>query len=155
MEACESGECLVCRKHRDQVTVAGGAIYEDEILFVSHAQLWGEEPKRYLGYVFIEPRRHVAELADLSEAEAEAMGLLAARLARALMHTEGAEHIYAFVIGDGVPHVHMHLVGRYPGAPREFWGIRVDEWPEAPHGSEREIAEVASRVRCFLQERYG
>jgi hypothetical protein len=36
-------ECLVCRKHRGQITLAGGAIYEDELIFVSHAQLWGDE----------------------------------------------------------------------------------------------------------------
>lgn len=155
MEADETRECLVCRKHRGHVAVVGGAIYEDEIIYASHAQLWGDEPERYLGYLFIEPRRHVAELADLSEAEAQAIGLLATRLAKALMHTEGAEHVYAFVIGDGVPHVHMHLIGRYPGAPRRYWGPRVDEWPDAPHGSEREIEEVAARVRRFLQERYG
>jgi diadenosine tetraphosphate (Ap4A) HIT family hydrolase len=135
--------------------VAGGAIYEDDVIFVSHAQLLGVKSECYLGYLFIEPKRHVPELADLSEAEAQAIGLFATRLAQALMHTEGAEHIYAFVIGDGVPHVHMHVIGRYPGAPRQYWGPRVDEWPDAPHGAEREIEAVAARVRRFLQERHG
>ena len=78
------------------------------------------------------------------------IGLFAARLARALMHTQGVEHVYAFVIGDGIPHVHVHVIGRYPGAPREYWGLRVDEWPDAPHGGEREIDDVAARVRRFL-----
>ena len=66
----------------------------------------------------------------------------------------GAEHVYAFVIGDGVPHVHVHLIGRYPGAPREYWGPRVDEWPDAPHGGEQEIAQVAARVRRYLQAHF-
>jgi len=68
METIEPGECIVCRKHRGQVAVAGGPIYEDEFIFVSHAQLWGDETAHYLGHLFIEPKRHVAELADLSEA---------------------------------------------------------------------------------------
>lgn len=154
MGTIEPEECIICHKHRGQVALAGGAIYEDELIFVSHAQLWSGEKEHYLGHLFIEPKRHVAELADLSEAEAQAIGLFTTRLARALQ-AEGTEHVYAFVIGDGVPHVHVHVIGRYPGAPRQYWGPKVDEWPDAPRGAEREIEEVASRVRRFLQMQFG
>jgi diadenosine tetraphosphate (Ap4A) HIT family hydrolase len=54
-----------------------------------------------------------------------------------------------------MPHVHVHVIGRYPGAPREYWGTRVDEWPEAPQGGAAEIEEVADRIRAFLHEQYG
>jgi diadenosine tetraphosphate (Ap4A) HIT family hydrolase len=91
--------------------MVGGAINEDETIFVSHAQLWEDEVECYLGDLFIEPKRHVAELVDLTETEAQMIGLYTSRLARALMTTEGVEHIYAFVIGDGVPHLHVHLIG--------------------------------------------
>ena len=148
-------ECLVCRKHRAEIAVAGGAIYEDDLIYISHAQLWGGERDHYLGHLFVEPKRHVPELADLTAEEARAIGLYTSRVARALMHTEGVEHVYSFVIGDGVPHVHVHVIGRYPGAPREFWGPKVDEWPEAPRGDETEIEHVTGRVRAFLHEHYG
>ena len=150
MNTLPPAECLVCRKHRGEITLPGGAIYEDELVFISHAQLWGEEKDHYLGHIFIEPKRHVPELADLNETEAQAIGLHTSRVARALMRTEGVEHVYAFVIGDGVPHVHVHVIGRYPGAPREYWGPRVNDWPEAPRGGEAEIAQVAARVREAL-----
>jgi diadenosine tetraphosphate (Ap4A) HIT family hydrolase len=155
MGQAEAEDCIICRKHCGQVALAGGPIHEDELIFVSHAQLWGDEDEHYLGHLFIEPRRHVAELADLSEAEAQAIGLFTTRLARALMETEGVEHVYSFVIGDGVPHVHVHVIGRYPGAPREYWGPSVDEWPDAPHGAEDEIAEAADRIRRFVRELPG
>jgi len=148
-------ECLVCRKHRGEVAVLGGAIYEDDLIYVSHAQLWGNETSHYLGHVFVEPKRHVAELADLTAEEAQAIGLYTSKLARALMQTEGVEHVYSFVIGDGVPHVHVHVIGRYPGAPREYWGPKVDEWPEAPKGKEAEIVQVSTRLRAFLREHQG
>lgn len=151
----ESSECVVCRKQQGDIPVAGGVVYEDDLLYVSHAQLWGGEADHYLGHMFVEPKRHVPELADLTEAEAQALGLYTSRVARALMCTEGVEHVYSFVIGDGVPHVHIHVIGRYPGAPRKYWGPQVDEWPEAPRGGQAEIAEVTARVRAFLQERYG
>jgi histidine triad (HIT) family protein len=155
METISTEVCIICRKHGGQVAVAGGPIYEDELIFVSHAQIWGDETEQYLGHLFIEPKRHIAELADLSEAEAQTIGLFTTRLARALMDTEGAEHIYAFVIGDGVPHVHVHVIGRFPGAPRQYWGPHVDEWPDAPHGAQHDIEQVAARVRRFLQAHFG
>jgi diadenosine tetraphosphate (Ap4A) HIT family hydrolase len=130
--------------------VAGGVIYENDLVYVSHAQLWGSEPEHYLGHLFVEPKRHAPGLADLTEAEAQAIGLWSSRVARALVAAQGVEHVYAFVLGDHVPHLHVHLIGRYPGAPREYWGPRVDEWPGAPRGAAPEIAIVAARVRDRL-----
>ena len=155
MDIIKPDDCLVCRKHRGELAIPGGPIYEDELIFVSHAQLWGEKTDKYLGHLFVEPKRHVAELGDLTEEEAQALGLHVSRVSRALVHTLGVKHVYAFVIGDGVPHVHVHVIGRYPGAPREYWGPRVDDWPEAPRGSEKEIEQVAERIRTFLQNEYG
>ena len=37
MEAAISDACVVCRKHRGQMALAGGPIYEDDLIFVSHA----------------------------------------------------------------------------------------------------------------------
>ncbi len=150
-----TSECLVCRKHRGDIAVPGGIIYEDDLIFVSHAQLLGGEKDHYLGHVFVETKRHVPELADLTAQEAQAVGLYVSRVAKALLQTEGMEHVYSFFIGDGTPHVHVHVIGRYPGAPREYWGPKVDDWPGAPRGSEAEIAQVAARLRTYLKEQHG
>ena len=147
-------DCLVCRKHRGEVAVPSGIIFEDDLISISHAQLFGEEKDHYLGHVFVESKRHVPELADLTEQEAQAIGLYISRVAQALLQTEGMEHVYSFFIGDGVPHVHIHVIGRRPGAPREYWGPKVDEWPDAPRGGKAEIAQVADRLRAYLREHY-
>jgi diadenosine tetraphosphate (Ap4A) HIT family hydrolase len=80
----------------------------------------------------IEPKRHVAGLGELTDGEAAALGVLVNNLGRALKDSEGAEHVYSFVLGDEVPHLHIHLVPRYSGAPREYWGVRASQWPDAP-----------------------
>ena len=149
-----TNDCLVCRKHRGEVAVPGGFIYEDNLVSISHAQLFGAEKDHYLGHVFVESKRHVPELADLTAEEAQTIGLWISRVAKALLQTEGMEHVYSFFIADGVPHVHVHVIGRRPGAPREYWGPRVDDWPDAPRGGEVEIAQVADRVRVYLREHY-
>jgi diadenosine tetraphosphate (Ap4A) HIT family hydrolase len=155
MSESRPGDCFVCRKQRGEIPVPGGAIYENELISISHAGLSGGEQAHYLGHLFVEPKRHVAGLADLTAAEAQAIGLFTSRLARALMAVAGVEHVYSFVIGDGVPHVHVHVIGRYPSAPRDYWGTRVDEWPEAPKGNAAEIERLAGGMRAFLGEHYG
>jgi histidine triad (HIT) family protein len=145
-------DCFVCRKHQGLEHVPGGVVFENELIYISHAQLWGEEEDHYLGHLFVEPKSHVPKLSGLSDEEAQAIGLFVSRVAKALEQTLGVEHVYAFVIGDHVPHVHIHVLGRYPGAPREYWGPKVDEWPEAPRGNEEQIAEVANRIRDFMTQ---
>ena len=144
-------DCLVCAKHRGETLLAGGIIFENDLLSISHAQLFGDEKDHYLGHLFIESKRHVAEYADLTDEEARQIGLWVKRLSQALLATLDMDHVYAFMIVDGVPHVHLHIIGRYRGAPREYWGPRVDDWPEAPRGGAEEIAEVAESIRTWLQ----
>jgi diadenosine tetraphosphate (Ap4A) HIT family hydrolase len=143
------GDCFVCRKHQGKEAMPGGPIYEDDLIYASHKAM-PPGGHAYLGWCFVEPRRHAPGLADLTDAEAQAIGLLAARLSRALKAELEAEHVYAFVIGDNVSHLHVHLIARHPGAPREYWGVRVDEWPDAPTGDEEEIAGLVARLRARL-----
>jgi len=147
--------CPVCRKHRGELPAWGGFVYADELIVILHAQPYGQETDHYLGHLFIETRRHVADLADLSEAEAQAIGLYTQRLARALMSCLNIEHVYSFTIVDGAPHMHVHIIGRYQDAPREYWGTKVDEWPGAPRGKEAEMTQICSQLRAFLIEKYG
>jgi diadenosine tetraphosphate (Ap4A) HIT family hydrolase len=67
------------------IPIPGGAIYEDELLYAGHGG------PGYLGYLFVEPKRHVPGWADLTDKEAQALGLLVARLSRALKQSEGPE----------------------------------------------------------------
>jgi histidine triad (HIT) family protein len=154
MTRSAAAECFVCRKHREQgPLLPGGPVGEDELVVVSH--LAPSAPGRrgglaYLGHLFVEPRRHAPGLADLTDAEARAVGSWCARASRALRAVAGAEHVYAAVIGDNVPHLHVHLLPRYPGTPREYWWDRVDEWPDARRGTEPEIIDLVARMRGYL-----
>jgi len=148
-------DCFVCRKHRARgPLLPGGPVAEDDLVLVSHLAVpdagGREGSAAYLGHLFVEPLRHAAGLADLADVEAERMGRWAARASRALRDVAGAEHVYAAVVGDGVPHLHLHLLPRYPGTPREYWWTRVDEWPMAPRGGAAEIAALVARLREYL-----
>jgi histidine triad (HIT) family protein len=60
--------------------------------------------------------------------------------------------VYAAVIGDEVPHLHVHLQARYPGTPREYWWDRVDQWPQARRGSMAEIESFVRELRAYLAD---
>ena len=151
MSEQKSTECFVCRKHRGEVLIPGGIIYEDDLVYGGHAQIREGESTAYLGYLMVETKRHVAGLADLTDIEAQTLGLVVARLSRALKAEKHVEHVYAFVLGDDVAHLHVHVVPRYRGAPHKYRGVRVDEWPDAPRGGPKEIEAICARLRRYLQ----
>jgi diadenosine tetraphosphate (Ap4A) HIT family hydrolase len=141
-------DCFICAEHAEMPPTVLAA---DEHVVVSHLPLVtprGAQEQVYLGYLFVETRRHVPELGDLTGDEAAAVGRAAARWSHALQAVAGAEHVYAAVIGHGVEHFHLHLIPRYPGTPRELWWTRVDEWPDAPRGGEPEVVELLGRLRA-------
>jgi histidine triad (HIT) family protein len=142
--------CFICDKHEDMGSVPGGVIAQDEHVVLSHLPLvtpQGKAESVYLGRLLVEPRRHVEELGELTADEAASLGRMAARAAAALRDPGGAEHVYAAVISDAVKHIHLHLLPRYPGTPREYWWVRLDEWPDAPMGGAGDVSALADRLR--------
>ncbi len=153
MQQDPSITCLVCQKHRGEIIIPGGFIHLDDLIFISHAPLWGGEMEHYLGHIFIETKRHVYEIGDLSQDEAARIGIHTTRVAQALLAILPMCHVYTFVIGDGAPHFHVHIIGRYNNAPREYWGPRVDEWPQAPKGKNEDIAKLSAKIKKYYQEK--
>ncbi len=148
-------DCYICRKHRGKEKLAGEVIYQDDLIFISHAAIPQEKETGYLGAILIEPQRHAPGMADLTDEEAQHIGLWAKRMSIALKQSEKAEHVYLFVMGHHVDHLHLWLVPRYPGTPREYWGTRVDEWPEAPHGNNLAITQLCRRLQNFTRQWIG
>ncbi len=146
----ESTECFVCRKHRGEIVIPGGAIFEDDLVYCGHA--WSQEGDQgmYLGACIVEPRRHLPSWGELLDNEAARMGIAIRNLARALQQSEAAEHVYIFVLGHHIPHLHVWVIPRYKGTPREYWGLNLLEWPERPTGSRDEVTALCDRLRAAL-----
>lgn len=139
--------CFICNKHSGLIECYG-EIYKDDLLAVYHLEPGSGEV--YLGYLFIELRRHMEGLGDMNVEEATAVGQMVRRLSKLLKEHYAVEHVYAHVIGDNVSHLHIHIIPRYAGAPREFWGTKTDEWPDAPHGGKDKVIECCSEIRNHL-----
>ena len=148
--ADDDRDCLVCQKHRDASEFPGGPIYEDDSVIVSHMHPAAANGRMYVGWCLVETRRHVRNLSDLSDAEGAAVGVALARLGRSLEAELQAEHVYAWVLGDRLPHLQVHLVPRHPGTPKKFWGLRVHTWPDAPWTDEAGVVDLVGRLRARL-----
>lgn len=149
-----AADCEFCDWHARLGAAPGGAIYQDDLVLARHVYDGdgdgdGNGDPQYLGALMLQTKRHTT-LTELTGDEARAVGWLAARLARALKTCTGAEKVYAYSFGEAFDHLHLFIVARYPGAPREYVRLRAQEWPGAPRGGAREVAALVEWLRATL-----
>lgn len=145
-----ANECFICQKHKNLSEFTGEVIAQKGGLLLTHFPNLKDE-KATRGHLLIEPKRHVTKLTELSDEECNALGGFI-RLGASLM--EGllkAEHVYVFRINDKVAHFHIHLIPRYAGTPREFWGAKIMEWPGRKTVTLEEIRNVSRDLRQAAQ----
>ena len=107
------------------------------------------------GWLVVVPLRHVASLEEMTEGEAQTLGLLLHRCARALRAVTGCEKSYFmfFAEAEGFSHLHVHVVPRMSSFTEEQIGPRVFGFlggPEADWLSEGERDDLALRRRAVL-----
>jgi histidine triad (HIT) family protein len=143
-------DCMFCEEAHLKAQRPERVVYEDERFYVIHPL--DEEAPTYLGTLMIVARRHIPSFADLSAEEAQALGLLLARVTRALKVATGAEHAYAYYFGEGFRHLHAFIVARYDTMPGAFVRLDVERWPDAPRGDAAAVAALCARAREALAE---
>lgn len=145
-------DCFICEKHALGDDAFGGVIYDDGVVYAGHTHPLDSDDVA-LGYLMIEPRRHAARLGDLTDEEAAGIGVVVNRLSRALRAVAGAEHVYSFVFGDRVPHLHVHLAPRYPGTPSELFGlgaVGIQQSRDVPRGGVADITRICDDLRAAI-----
>ena len=133
-------------------------IWEDGLWRVS-TLTHGQVP----GFSFLEPKRHVRYVEELDGEEAATVGAVLARAAAALKEAAGAERVYVYVFGGGIPHLHLHLAPHTEGDALSATILRGEvetmpgpdgttlllskDFPVPPRSTMR---EVAARARELL-----
>jgi diadenosine tetraphosphate (Ap4A) HIT family hydrolase len=79
------------------------------------------------GWLVLLPRRHVTEIAGLSDAEAASLGTWQVHLSQALQAVTGCAKTYVaqFAEAEGFAHVHFHIVPRPADLAHDQRGPRV------------------------------
>lgn len=135
-------QCTGCRLVRGEATTPGG-ILRREGGFVLHAIA---DASPLAGWLVLTSERHARAWYDLDDAELSALGPLAARVMAAQRAALGAEHVYAFAIGDVLRHFHLHLVPRYAHTPERLRGRRCFEGGPGDALAEDVLAAAARAV---------
>ena len=144
-------KCQVCEKHKNGDHLPGGAIFEDENVFIAHFPLIPDE-KAHLGHIILEMTRHLTRLSEMTEEESLQVGKWIPKISRALEKTLGAEHVYLVRIGDKTPHLHFHFVPRYPNTPKDIWGPLLYTHPNSgPKAGSKEMIEVTEKIKGYLK----
>lgn len=96
--------CVICDKHQNPANV----IYEDEDWIITHGPL----ASQLLGYLYLEPRRHIENWSDFSEKELVKIGPLIKRVEKAMKILLNIDRVYVVTISEAVRHLHFHIIAR-------------------------------------------
>ncbi|MFT3916444.1 MAG: HIT family protein [Anaeromyxobacteraceae bacterium] len=138
--------CSACRLASGAEVPPGGIVHREAGLLL-HA-IHGPSPLP--GWLVLTSEVHVRAWPDLPAPSLAALGPLAARVMRAQRHVLGAEHVYAFAIGDVVRHFHLHLVPRYATTPDRLRGRGAFDASPAEALAQDLLADAAARVARAL-----
>ncbi|MCY1046588.1 HIT family protein [Corallococcus sp. bb12-1] len=138
--------CLGCAIVRGDTRTTGGVLARAPG-WVLHAVA---SPSPVPGWVVLTSEQHVRGWYDLDEAPSRELGPLAARVMRAQREVLGAEHVYAFAIGDVLLHFHLHLVPRFADTPPHLRGRGVFDAAPTEHRSPEELEAAARRLATAL-----
>jgi diadenosine tetraphosphate (Ap4A) HIT family hydrolase len=106
--------CGACSEVAGMVAAPGGVIFDNGLWFVSHHTGPFTDP----GELIVKTRRHCESLAELTTAEAAALGPTLHAAVAALERVVVAERIYAVSFNERVRHVHFLLLPRTADMPR-------------------------------------
>jgi diadenosine tetraphosphate (Ap4A) HIT family hydrolase len=97
-----------------EIAAPGGVIVDDGFWYVSHHTGAFTDP----GELIVKTRRHCESLAELTPAEAHALGPLLRSGVRALEGVVRPERVYAVSFNERIRHVHFLLLPRTATMPR-------------------------------------
>jgi diadenosine tetraphosphate (Ap4A) HIT family hydrolase len=138
--------CLGCAIVRGDTRPVGGILARAPGLVLHGVASASPVP----GWVVISSERHARAWYDLDAEAARELGPFAARVMRAQREVLGAEHAYAFAIGDVLRHFHLHLVPRFPDTPQRLWGRAAFDAPAADHRPAEELEAAARALAAAL-----
>jgi diadenosine tetraphosphate (Ap4A) HIT family hydrolase len=144
--ALRSGEgCPLCEQGRPDETPYGARILAGDVAdgYLQRADI---QP----GYsVVIWRGRHVVEPTELDDAEAAAYWLEVLRVGRALESHFGPVKLNYDVLGNALPHLHMHVVPRYADDPKPGWPFPFPD-PEPGPIPEADFRADVAALRALL-----
>jgi diadenosine tetraphosphate (Ap4A) HIT family hydrolase len=106
----DATSCAICRGRDGDAELDRIHVWEDDLWRLSMST---SGPTT--GFAYLEPRRHIPYVTDLDGAEAATFGTTLARVSSVLKEASGADLVWLYVFGGGIPHLHVHLAPHREG----------------------------------------
>lgn len=132
--------CPICQKHKSLEEV----IYEDTNWIVTH----GPIQSQVLGYLYVEPKRHIENWGDFMNEELVTIGLIIKRLELALKKVLPVDRVYVVTISEAVRHLHFHIIPRLDEEEKK--GLPLIKQATQQKSNDRKI--TPERQNIFIRE---
>lgn len=103
-------DCMICKGTVGDVELQRIQVWEDALW-----RLTISLDAEILAFAYLEPKRHITDITALDGEEKLTFGETLARVCRALRDETGAEQVFMYVFGGGIPHLHVHLAPHHAG----------------------------------------
>lgn len=137
-------QCPICKRQEDNSSP--DIILETKSFVVRHSR-----ETNIPGYLVIEANRHILDLTEATDEEANGYGSLLKQVMSLIRKLTGAERIYTFSLGEAVPHFHVHVIPRTDSLPRFFRGRGIMSYPLEPGLKEDQMQEVCKSLRYIVK----
>jgi diadenosine tetraphosphate (Ap4A) HIT family hydrolase len=144
--------CVSCRTVAGEITPPGGLVHNtpEWVMFLR------SRPLLVRGQGFIVLRRHCEDVAQLTEHEAGALGVLLRATARAYTEVLAPERVHFGLYGEGVRHIHLHVLPRTRELPAGNIPLTLlGQWYEVLHRlglrrpyDDTQVASIASQLQA-------
>lgn len=102
-------------------------------------------------WYIIVPETEVSELDRLPDKQRQQVHALSDRVARFIRREHGSQRVNVAAIGNLVPQLHLHVIGRSPDDP--CWpGVVWGQLPEGPDWSEADVTHLENKLVAALNE---
>ena len=125
--------CPICAKHQ----TTENRIFETGNWIVSH----GPAASQLLGYVYLEPKRHIENWSEFTDAEMAELGPLIQKVEIAIKKELPIDRLYAVTISEAVRHLHVHLIPR--NEESEVKGLPLIEQATQQNAPGKQLSESA------------
>jgi diadenosine tetraphosphate (Ap4A) HIT family hydrolase len=116
-------DCIVCKQNSGEINLAELVIWENHSWLIRHHP----DPYPVVGWLVLQPKRHVQGVAYFNSREAQEYGPITQAIALALQNTLNVTKVYMIAFGESVPHMHQHFVPRNKEMPDEFLAFGISD----------------------------
>ncbi len=135
--------CIGCQVANGMIIPIGGFVYADELWTVNH--MLASPP--ILGWLILQPRRHIEALHEMTTDEQWRMAQLMAHVDSTVRHILAPSKVYVCLFAESAqcPHIHFHVIPRT--TEMEVRGPEIFDYKPQTYPSEERILGFVHQAR--------